>query len=407
MVSLATELVACSGSTSHPTPAGVKTGPGFDGKQITLGVIAPLTGPTAQLAAPVLAGNQLYWDELNAKGGVAGRYPVRLQRADSQYFESVAALRYDEIESGVVMLNQIFDSKATTAILPRLRMQGVVAATATDDPEWVAEPNLLPTGAPAEIRTINAISYWVDHGGRGRRLCALHQDDTYGPVGFDGVTYAVAQLHLELAAAPTFRPLEGDLSRQLDVLRQANCDAVFFNGNFLQATDVARRAQAAGFSPQWIASAQSSSASLLAQTDLQEYLRAHWWTVGNGPTPGDRSIPGMRRLVDAQRRYGSPQPVDVSVVAGYVESWAVDQVLERAVARHDLSRAGIIQAMRTVGTLRFDGLYPDYRVGAGAANRRPPRASTVFAVDPSVPGELKALAADATSAAATRFSLPT
>lgn len=376
--------------------------PGFDGTEITVGLIAPLTGPSAPLAKGVVAGTQRYWDELNAKGGIAGRYKVRVRKGDGEFFESVAVIRYDEIEKDIALV-QTFDTKATKAMLPRLQMHKVVGFPVTDDPGWIREQNLVPLGAPAEIRAINAISYWADHGGRGKRLCALHQDDTYGPVGFDGVTFAADELHLTLAAQPTFKPLEPALDRQVDQVAQAKCDAVFFNGYGYQALAAVRHAQAIGFTPRWIGSAASWEASTASATDAAGYLHAHYWVVGNGPAWGDRSLPGMKQLMAARQRFAPGEKPDASLEIGYLQSWAASQVLEDAVRHADLSRSGLLEATRRVGTLRFDGLYPDYPLGSSADTRHAPRTSTVFEVDPSTSGGLGVVQGETESAAAKRF----
>lgn len=408
--------VACSGSSGNSRRHGgiptatrdgrPKRGPGFDGTKITVGAAAPLTGPTAPLAKNILAGNQLYWDELNARGGVAGRYRVRVKQVDRQFFESVAVIRYDEIENHIALLSQVFDTKAAKALLPRLQMHHVVAVPATDASEWTGEQNLIPLGAPAEIRAVNAIAYWAGHGGRGQTLCALHQDDTYGPVGFEGVTFAARELHLRLAAQPTFKPLEAVLDRQVDELRAAGCDAVFFNGLGYQALSAVRHAKALGFAPRWIVSAQSWDQTVAVADDVAGYLHAHLWVVGNGPTWGDRSVAGMRRLVAARRRFAPRSEPDVAFVTGYVQAWAAGQVLDAAVRHGDLSRGGLLDATKRVGSLRFEGLYPDAALGTSAVARQPVRASTVFEADRSVPGGLRAVQSDTASEPAKRFVLP-
>ncbi|HWM03456.1 MAG TPA: ABC transporter substrate-binding protein, partial [Actinophytocola sp.] len=58
--------------------------------------------------------------------------------------------------------------------------------------------------------------------------------------------------------------------------------------------------------------------------------------------------------------------------------------LEKAVELGDLSREGILEASSQLGTVTFDGLTEDYKYGP-AEDRDPPRASTIFKVDPAKP----------------------
>src|SRR3954451_3813682 len=88
---LATGVTACGGadnnksSNSGSSKAGGAPAvvPGFDGKTIKLGVVTPLTGPVAVIGLPLTTGNEVYWDRVNAAGGVGGKYKVELVQEDS------------------------------------------------------------------------------------------------------------------------------------------------------------------------------------------------------------------------------------------------------------------------------------------------------------------------------------
>ncbi|MGH2803628.1 MAG: ABC transporter substrate-binding protein, partial [Thermoleophilaceae bacterium] len=69
---------------------------------------------------------------------------------------------------------------------------------------------------------------------------------------------------------------------------------------------------------------------------------------------------------------------------------AMTAVLEKAVELGDLSKEGILQASREVGTVSFDGLSGDYKYGP-AEEREPPRVSTIFEVNPDRPFGLATL----------------
>src|SRR5918997_7109893 len=65
--------------------AAVEKVPGFDGKTIKLGVLTPLTGPVAVIGEPLTAGNEVYYEAVNKRGGIAGKYQVELVQEDTQY----------------------------------------------------------------------------------------------------------------------------------------------------------------------------------------------------------------------------------------------------------------------------------------------------------------------------------
>jgi ABC-type branched-subunit amino acid transport system substrate-binding protein len=399
-VTLAVALVA--GGCAHGDSAPAR-GPGFDGRRISLGILTSQTGADSSTGQALSAGNQLFWDELNAKGGVAGRYRVRLEAGDTGDFESVAAIEYDRIQRGVVMFEDLQGTRATKAILPRLQRDGTVATPSTFDSEWVRQPYLLPIGAPSEIQAVNGISYYLDHGGRNTTLCALREDDTYGRFGYDGVEFAAARLGIPIAAQPTFAPFQVSFADQLDALEGAGCQAVVFNGEPGHARAMFSQAAAHGFTPRWIMLARGWTPEVISDPAVAAYLAQHAWLVSEGTAWGDTSLPGMRRFLRAQQRYRPDQPPAAAVVFGYVQAWAVDQILEQAAKAGDLSRRGIRDAATSVGTLRFGGLSGDYRYGHRAADRKPPRASTLFMIDPTAPGGLAVLAGGIVSPSAQEY----
>lgn len=353
-----------------------------------LGALSAATGPFADQGRAVTAGNELYWKALNARGGVAGRYRVKLDLADTQYFESVAVIKYDEMHARVAAFNQVFGTKAVLAVLPRLRRDDVLAAPAAHDGRFVYEPQLIPWGPPPEVEAANAVAYWKAHGDGGP-FCSLHQDDTYGTAGYQGAVMAGTKLGVPIAAAPTFPPLPPGFGPQVDALQSAGCKAVLFIGLPYQAGPALAEASRRGYEPRWLLTSASWSRSLSEQPGMARYLADHVWVLGSGPAWGDDSVAGMRSLVAARQRYRPDLEPSREVVEGYLQSAALHQVLERAVAKSDLSRGGLAEAASSLGKMRFDGLSGDYRYPARANDREPPRDSTIFAVDPSTPGGLR------------------
>ncbi len=393
VLSAALLAATCSASNSDRAPRHAPEmrapapAPGFDGKEIHLGIVSPRTGLSADIGAAISTGNRLYWDNVNAQGGIAGKYRVQLIAIDAQDFESVAVQGFDAVQSGVVLFNQIYGTRAIRAILPRLRMLGMIAAPATFDDDWIREPNLLPVGAPSDLQAINAIAYVAQHaGGERQPLCVLREDDTYGRWGDDGIKFASRSLGVPVVADLTFEPIATDFHEQLDALTAAHCRIVIYSGLPFHTQGLMSQAVRQRFAPRWIGLARGWRASFATDPAIRSYLEAHFWLASEGPTWGDTSVPGMAKLVDAARR-ANVMP-DANVMFGYIQSMAVRRVLERAVAHRDLSRASVLNATGELGRVSFEGLVGDYSYGVRAIDRDPPRATTIFAVDPSAPGGL-------------------
>lgn len=380
---------------------------GFDGTTIKLGVLTPLSGSVAVIGQPLTAGNQLWFDKLNAAGGVAGKYKVELVERDTRYDPPTAVQGYNRLKDETVAFVQILGTPVINAVLPQIKRDGTVAAPATLDSEWVREPNLTPVSAPYQIQAINGLDYYLRTEGQGadKRICGLFQDDPYGEAGEEGVQFAAQEMGFELAASVKFRVGDEDFTAQVTQLKNARCDVVWFTGLPTEAGAILGTAAQAEFAPRWIAQSPTW-VKALADSPLKPYLEARYWLVSEGAEWGDTSVPGMKELVDAKKEF--PPKVDVEdgdlyFTFGYNQARAMTAVLEKAVENGDLSHEGVLRAVQEVGTITFDGIVGDYEYGP-IEERSPSRLSSIFAVDASGPFGLKALETNFSSDAAEAFA---
>ena len=379
---------------------------GFDGKQIKLGVITPLTGTVSLIGIPLTAGNQLWWDYVNDElGGVDGKYEVELVEEDSAYEAPQAIQAYDKIKGEVVDFQQILGTQVTNALLPKMQIDDAAGAPATLDATWVENPNLFPIGAPYQIEAINALDYYTKNGGKGKKVCALAQDDEFGEAGLEGLASAKKSLKLKTGPSPRFKSGE-DLTAQIQELADAECDAVLVVATAVDATAILTKSVSLNFTPRMITLAPFWLPVFAQSASLQQFLIDHVWVSAEQAIAwGDSSVPGMDAFLQRQQQYAPDQEPDPYFVFGYLQGQAMYQILERAVKNGDLSREGILEASNQVGTLKFDGLTGDYKYGKSAADRNPPRTTALFQVDPAQPVGLSLLSAGA-SKAAKQYKVP-
>jgi ABC-type branched-subunit amino acid transport system substrate-binding protein len=380
---------------------------GFDGKTIKLGVITPLTGTVSLIGTPLTAGNQMWWDYANGElGGVGGKYKVELVEEDSQYQPATAIQAYDKIKGDVVDFQQILGTQVTKALLPKMQVDQAAGAPATLDAAWVNNANLFPIGAPYQIETINGLDYYTKNGGKGKKVCALAQDDEFGQAGLDGLAYAKKALKLKTGPTERFKTGE-DLTAQIQSLSDAKCDAVLTVATAVDATAIVTKSIALNFAPQMIALAPFWLQVFSQSPNLQQFLVDHVWVSAEQAAAwGDSSVPGMDSFIKRQQQYASGQKPDPYFAFGYLQGQAMYQILQKAVKNGDLSHAGILKASNQVGTLKFDGLTGDYKYGKSAADRNPPRTTALFKVDPAQPVGLALLGPSFESAAAKKYPIP-
>lgn len=378
--------------------------PGFDGETIKVGVITPLTGPVEVIGAPLTNGNQVWVDYYNEEmGGIAGQYPIELEIADSQYVPQTAVQQYNRMKDDVVMLGQLLGTPITTAVLPQLAGDNIVASPASLDSLWVREGQLAPLGGPYQVQAINGISHYVDSiGSADDVVCSMHSEDEYGQAGNAGLEFAAEELGFEIASTQTFLAGDEDFTAQIGELAGAECDVVWFTGLPTEAGTIFGTAAQAEFAPVWMANSPMWVDELL-DSPLKDYLEATTYIVSEGPQWGDDSVQGMADMLDRIEEYSPKQDPDFYFTFGYNEMRLVTEILEAAVANGDLSRDGIKAAMEGLGTVSFDGLSGDYEYGP-ADERTPPRTSSVFKVKSGEPFGLEAAEVNFASDAAEAFS---
>jgi ABC-type branched-subunit amino acid transport system substrate-binding protein len=142
VAALALVAAGCGGGGDDEGGGGggeVSNVPGFDGKTIRLGVLTPLSGPVAVIGNPLTAGNEVYFEAVNQKGGIGGKYKVELVQEDTRYAPPVTVQKYNRLKSRVVAFTQVLGTAPTLAVLPQLRRDKMIASPASLDAFWVRE----------------------------------------------------------------------------------------------------------------------------------------------------------------------------------------------------------------------------------------------------------------------------
>ncbi|EHR53805.1 ABC-type branched-chain amino acid transport system, periplasmic component [Saccharomonospora marina XMU15] len=401
-------VAACGGAGDEGGSQGGQAGQpgntaGFDGTTIKLGVLSPLSGPTAVIGQPLTNGNKVWFDHINAQGGIAGKYKVELVQEDTQYKPDITVQRYNKIKNDVVAFTQILGTAPTLAVKPLLESDKMVAAPASLDAFWVREPNLLPVGAPYQIQAINAMDHYLSEGGGSTdsKICTMVQDDVYGEAGQEGVEFAAKENGFTVANTQKFKVNTENYAGQIGALAGAGCEMVFLTATPSDAGKIWGTAAQAKFTPQWYAQSPSWVGAL-AKSAVAPYMKQYVRIVAEGTEWGDESVPGMKDMMDRVKKYAPQQEPDYYFAFGYNQGRAMTALLEKAVERGDLSREGLLKASEELGVVSFDGLTDDYTYGP-ADKRNPPRSSTVFTVAPDKPFGLTAAKYNFTSDAAKKF----
>jgi ABC-type branched-subunit amino acid transport system substrate-binding protein len=390
-----------SGDTGAKKAGAPTSTVGFDGKTISLGIITIQTSPAAVIGLPWTNGNLAYIKEVNAKGGIAGKYKIKPIVVDSGLDTTRAVQQYNAMKNRVVMFGNVLSTVVTNAVLPQIKRDGAVAVPGSLDSTWLHEPNLAPWYTPYQIEAVNGFDWYVGANGTDKKVCSAVQDDTYGEAVQAGADFAAKANGTPLAKAVKFQPTDKDFTAPVTALRRAGCDAVVLGTTPTGTGSLLGKSAAEGFAPQWIGMITTWTPALGA-SKLGSYLTQHLVVVGDGPTWRDKSVPGMAESVKAMETYFPRQKPDLFFEEGYVQSRVAVQVLEKAVELGDLSHAGVLKALTALPKVSFGGLSGDYIYGP-PEHRSPPRVNSIFKVVPKAPLGIEVLKENVQSEAAAKF----
>jgi ABC-type branched-subunit amino acid transport system substrate-binding protein len=402
---LALSVVACGkgGGEAAQSGGSLKTGPGVTKSTIRLGVLTDTSGVFAGLGGPLVDGNRLFWKLQNSKGGVCGRQ-VELVVRDHGYDPQKGVSLYREIEPNVLALQQLLGSPVAAALLPSIQKDGVLTALAAWPSQLTANPNILVSGATYDIEAINGIDYLVDQGKlkRGDKLGHVYFEGEYGENALQGSQYAAERQGIGLVEQK-IKATDTDLSAQVAALKRAGVKAILISAGPKQTASLAGVAAASGLDVPLVSNAPGFDPALLA-TPAAPALKKNL-TMVSGTAPFATDTPGAAEVSSAYTAAFPKGTPKYSVDAGYAQSKLMYEVLQRACAAKDLTRPGLVKALRGMDGVDTGGLV------AGTLNYSklgvpPSRSVYVAKVDPKALGGLSVLGAVRESANAKAYQVP-
>jgi len=394
-----------SDSGEGPGPqAGLADAPGFDlaAGTIRVALLTPLSGPVQVIGEPLLAGFRAHMAGINAKGGIAGRFQVEVVAEDNQYDVPTSLQLYQKVKDGVTVL-ALVGTPHVNAVLPQLKADGVVALAGSLDANWIKEINLVPYGGPYQIQFLNGANWYLnDAGGRGKRICAMAIEGPYGDAGVAGLEAAAVAESFTIEQTVRFRATDTEFTAQVGQLADARCDAVFLTGLPSTTGPILGTGAKLEFTPLWLGQSPTWSTAFTKSPELLPLFEKSFVLLTDGPEWGDESEPGMRQMLADLRQFEPDQEPDIYFQAGYLEAMAMVALLEKAVSLEDLSRAGILEAQRTLGRVSFGGLAGEWTYGP-PEQRNPSRVTTVFRPNAAKPGGLEAVKKNLSAPSAQAF----
>ncbi len=223
-----------------------------DQKKIVLGQSAPLSGPAAQLGLQMQAGAKLYFDGVNASGGIGG-LPVELRTLDDGYEPERCKANTEQLIAGhAFALFGYVGTPTCLAALPLVQQAKIpffaplTGAEALRDP---ANPWVFHLRASYNDETALIVRQLTQLGLS--KIAVFHQDDAYGKAGLDGVVRALMQRKLTVHATATVQRNSVDVAEAARKLAASQPEAVVLVSAYKSCAAFIRESRRAGYSGQF------------------------------------------------------------------------------------------------------------------------------------------------------------
>ena len=330
--------------------------PGLAGAEVLVGQVAPLSGVLASTGKHMVLGGKVYFDGVNAQGGVHGE-KIRTVVVDDGYkVDETVRLTRDMVGNPDVVALFGF---AGTANVGKLLQDKVL------DEAGIALVAPYTGGEPLR----NPYNPWIFHVRAGyadeaehmvkqlytqgvRRVAVLYQDDAFGKAGLAGVEAAMGRRALEVAAAAPYERNTDEVSAAVRQIMAAQAQAVIM---------VAINRPAAAFVKQYREAGGGGQLFNISVVDPAELVRLAGLNHARGlgisqvvPYPYQPLLPAVREFHRLMKQYAPGEDVNYTNFEEFLGAKVLVEALRRAGPKP--TRAAVIRALESMNAYDLGGV---------------------------------------------------
>lgn len=353
IISLVTALLAaaCTGPAAAPS-----------GAPIPIGLIAPLSGGSAASGEAIQRGMVLAMDEINAAGGVLGR-PLTLVTRDvaNDPQAGVAALQELIDQEGIVAVFGGLFSPVMLAQLDLLHTRQIPLINPWGSVSGITRNGRTPNFAfRVSVSDIYADEFLARYAYEvvGVRRPAIIADTTaWGDSNIAGLTEWLGQLGLTAVQVQRFAQGDTNMSAQVQVMMEADADAVLMIANAPEGAAIIRAMSASGWKAPVISHWGISGGQFVDLAGVENVEGIY--TLQSYSFLSPQSPLGERVLAAYHARFQTREADEVRAPVGVAHGYDGVHLLARAIAQAN-STAGdqIRAALEALGP--YEGLVKRY-----------------------------------------------
>jgi ABC-type branched-subunit amino acid transport system substrate-binding protein len=330
-------------------------------RRLVLGQSCALSGPAAQLGLQMNRGARIYFDRLNAQGGVNGR-TIELKVLDDGYEPDRCKANTEAlIKDDVFALFGYVGTPTSLAALPLVNAARVPFIGPFTGAEALREPfsrYVFHVRASYYDETALIVKQLTSLGLT--RIAVFRQNDSYGQAGLDGVVRALKAQKLEPAAVGLVERNSVDVAAAVSAIVAKQPHAVVQIGAYKGCAAFIRAARKAGYGGTFY------NVSFVGTQALADELGKDGLGVVVSqvmPFPFSTTTPIAREYRDAVQQAGGDASANYSSMEGYMAAKIFTEGLRRA---GSATRDGLIAGLETLQ--RFDA--GGYQVSYSARNHQ-------------------------------------
>jgi branched-chain amino acid transport system substrate-binding protein len=340
-------------------------GAGISADQILLGHSGDLTGPLRDLGTQVLKGAQLYFDSINARGGIHGR-KVKLLPKDDAYDPKRTVLNVNAyIENDdVFALFGIFGTPNNEAVIPAAQKAGLpiiasyTGATSVRSKDLRGVYNIRASYADETEKLVEHLTTL-----NVRKIAVAHQDNNFGRDVLNAAVAALAKRNLKPLVVVSVKNDATDAADAAQKIVVAEPEAVLLGLAGKPTVETIR-----SINQRKRGIVMYAPSVLAAPSSLRELGKdATGVTVSQiVPSPFNTTVALVREYQAVAREAGEKEFSHLAL-EGYVNAKVTAEGLRRA--GRNLTRAGFMAAMDTLRKHDLGGMEVAFGNGAASGSR--------------------------------------
>ncbi|MBK6470597.1 MAG: ABC transporter substrate-binding protein [Betaproteobacteria bacterium] len=298
-------------------------------RRIVLGQSCALTGPAAQLGIQMNRGARIYFERLNAEGGVNGR-SIEIKALDDGYEPErcAANTRAFIADGGIFSLFGYVGTPTCLAALPLVNAAEIPFFGPFTGAEALREPfsrSVFHVRASYYDETALIVRQLTNLGLK--RIAVFRQNDSYGQAGLDGVNRALKLQNLQPTAVGLVERNTVDVAAAVKAIVPTRPDAVVQISAYKSCAAFIREARKAGYGGTFY------NVSFVGTQALADELGKDGLGVVVSqvmPFPYTTATAIAREYLDAVKLAGSDATANYSSMEGYVCAKVFAEGLRRA-----------------------------------------------------------------------------